>query len=105
MLGCAQPSCIISALDADGEFQEDSQFLTDAGGQSDGFFRDGDRALKRYRNQAAPKLIAVKNGQEKWSNSKVSRIARANLMNCRAHDETNGLVASNTLTIQDNREY
>ena len=59
MLGCAQPSCIISALDADGEFQEDSQFLTDAGGQSDGFFRDGDRALKRYRNQAAPKLIAV----------------------------------------------
>ena len=55
VLGCAQPSCLISPDD----FEEDSEFLTDANGQADGYFREGDRALKRYRNDKAPKLVAV----------------------------------------------
>uniref|UniRef100_A0AC35FRW5 Uncharacterized protein n=1 Tax=Panagrolaimus sp. PS1159 TaxID=55785 RepID=A0AC35FRW5_9BILA len=54
VLGCAQPSCVISSED----FEEDSEFLTDANGQADGYFREGDRALKRYRNDNAPKLVA-----------------------------------------------
>ncbi|KAL3103234.1 hypothetical protein niasHS_002420 [Heterodera schachtii] len=63
VLGCAQPSCVISATDSEGDFHEDSQFFTNADGQPDGFFRDGDRALKRYRHSTAPKLIANCSGQ------------------------------------------
>ncbi|CAK5017722.1 unnamed protein product [Meloidogyne enterolobii] len=59
VLGCAQPSCVIYAVDENGEFQEDSQFLTDANGQSDGFFREGDRAVKRYRHPSGAKIVAV----------------------------------------------
>lgn len=55
VLGCAQPSCVISPDD----FEEDSEFLTDVNGQADGYFREGDRALKRYRHDSAPKLVAV----------------------------------------------
>uniref|UniRef100_A0A915MBT4 Uncharacterized protein n=1 Tax=Meloidogyne javanica TaxID=6303 RepID=A0A915MBT4_MELJA len=63
VLGCAQPSCVISAVDENGEFQEDSQFLTDANGQSDGFFREGDRAVKRYRHPSGAKIVANCSGQ------------------------------------------
>uniref|UniRef100_A0A914GWN0 LIM zinc-binding domain-containing protein n=1 Tax=Globodera rostochiensis TaxID=31243 RepID=A0A914GWN0_GLORO len=63
VLGCAQPSCVISATDAERDFHEDSQFFTNAEGQPDGFFRDGDRVLKRYRHATAPKLIANCSGQ------------------------------------------
>uniref|UniRef100_A0A1I8C0Z2 Uncharacterized protein n=1 Tax=Meloidogyne hapla TaxID=6305 RepID=A0A1I8C0Z2_MELHA len=63
VLGCAQPSCVISAVDENGEFQEDSQFLTDANGQSDGFFREGDRAVKRYRHPSGPRIVANCSGQ------------------------------------------
>ncbi|CAD5227724.1 unnamed protein product [Bursaphelenchus okinawaensis] len=55
VLGCAQPSCVAAAEEP---LVEDSEFLTDVNGQSDGFFRDGDRTLKRYRHANAPKLIA-----------------------------------------------
>lgn len=56
MLGCAQPSCVIQPED----FEEDSEFLTDAKGQVDGYFREGDRDIKRYRHDAAPKFVAVR---------------------------------------------
>lgn len=55
VLGCAQPSCV-AALDD--PVVEDSEFLTDVNGQSDGFFREGDRTIKRYRHGSAPKLVA-----------------------------------------------
>ncbi|CAD5235208.1 unnamed protein product [Bursaphelenchus xylophilus] len=55
VLGCAQPSCVAAAEEP---LVEDSEFLTDVNGQSDGFFREGDRTLKRYRHQGAPKLVA-----------------------------------------------
>ena len=58
VLGCAQPTCLISADDAR-TAKDDSQFLTDGTGQADGFFREGDRSLKRFRHPSAPKLIAV----------------------------------------------
>ena len=56
VLGCAQPSCVVSPED----FEEDSEFLTDAEGQADGFFREGDRNQKRFRHASAPKLVAVR---------------------------------------------
>jgi hypothetical protein len=47
VLGCAQPSCVISASASAAEqgspklaTAEDSQFLMDANGQADGFFRE-----------------------------------------------------------------
>ncbi|VDM49668.1 unnamed protein product [Toxocara canis] len=53
-MGCAQPSCVASP----DYVEEDSNFLTDSEGQSDGFFREGDKELKRFRDQSAHKLIA-----------------------------------------------
>ncbi|KAI1707565.1 warthog protein 1 [Ditylenchus destructor] len=63
VLGCAQPSCVIAPPPPSNDDEtagqiEDSEFLTDVNGQSDGFFRDGDRAQKRYRHESAPKLVA-----------------------------------------------
>uniref|UniRef100_A0A0N5A2Z8 Uncharacterized protein n=1 Tax=Parastrongyloides trichosuri TaxID=131310 RepID=A0A0N5A2Z8_PARTI len=48
VLGCAQPSCILQPEDG----EDDSEFLTDDNGEKDGFFREGDRAIKR------PKLVS-----------------------------------------------
>ncbi|KAH7708889.1 Protein WRT-9 [Aphelenchoides avenae] len=59
VLGCAQPSCVLAPEDG----KEDSAFLTDTAGQSDGFFRDGDRAQKRFRHESAPKLVVNCTGQ------------------------------------------
>uniref|UniRef100_A0A914E998 Uncharacterized protein n=1 Tax=Acrobeloides nanus TaxID=290746 RepID=A0A914E998_9BILA len=49
VLGCGQPSCLIHPEN----FKEDTEFLTDAKGRFDGYFRDGDRELKRYRHKTA----------------------------------------------------
>uniref|UniRef100_A0A914RTC3 Uncharacterized protein n=1 Tax=Parascaris equorum TaxID=6256 RepID=A0A914RTC3_PAREQ len=46
VLGCAQPSCVAAPENT----EEDSNFLTDTEGQSDGFFREGDKELKRFRD-------------------------------------------------------
>uniref|UniRef100_F1KVQ4 Warthog protein 1 n=1 Tax=Ascaris suum TaxID=6253 RepID=F1KVQ4_ASCSU len=59
VLGCAQPSCVA----APENIEEDSNFLTDTEGQSDGFFREGDKELKRFRDQSARKLIAKCSGK------------------------------------------
>ncbi|MFH4977433.1 hypothetical protein AB6A40_004142 [Gnathostoma spinigerum] len=54
VLGCAQPSCLATPAD----FKEDKVFLANAEGQTDGFFRSGDRELARYRDQSAKKITA-----------------------------------------------
>lgn len=55
VLGCAQPSCVASLEDK----EEDSNFLVNADGQTDGFLREGDKENKRNGDQYANKLIAV----------------------------------------------
>uniref|UniRef100_A0A914E3T2 Uncharacterized protein n=1 Tax=Acrobeloides nanus TaxID=290746 RepID=A0A914E3T2_9BILA len=46
------PSCLIHPE----KFEEDIEFLTDEKGRLDGYFRDGDRGLKRYRHKDAPRF-------------------------------------------------
>lgn len=55
VLGCAQPSCVATP----DNFKEDSNFSEDVEGQRDGFFREGDRNLKRFRPKESQKLVAV----------------------------------------------
>ncbi|VDM74324.1 unnamed protein product [Strongylus vulgaris] len=44
VLGCAQPSCLAQPADD----VDDSVFNTDASGQIDGFFREGDNSHQGY---------------------------------------------------------
>ncbi|CEF69316.1 Hypothetical protein SRAE_2000396600 [Strongyloides ratti] len=45
VLGCAQPSCILQPEDG----EDDSEFLTDENGEKDGFFREGDKSIKKSK--------------------------------------------------------
>ncbi|VDN53139.1 unnamed protein product [Dracunculus medinensis] len=59
VLGCAQPSCVATP----DNFKEDSNFSEDVEGQRDGFFREGDRNLKRFRPKESQKLVANCSGK------------------------------------------
>uniref|UniRef100_A0A0N5AFX1 Uncharacterized protein n=1 Tax=Syphacia muris TaxID=451379 RepID=A0A0N5AFX1_9BILA len=54
VLGCAQPSCVAGPDD----LGDESSFPVNVKGQIDGFVRDGDKELKRYRTPSSPRLIA-----------------------------------------------
>lgn len=55
LLGCAQPSCVAGP----GNLGDASDFPVNVEGQIDGFLREGDKDLKRYRDPSAVRLVAV----------------------------------------------
>ncbi|VDK78449.1 unnamed protein product [Litomosoides sigmodontis] len=59
VLGCAQPTCVASLKGK----KDDSNFLTNANGQADGFMREDDRDSKVYSDPYGNKLLANCSGQ------------------------------------------